>query len=300
MVVAAAADTELEIMATKINELPVLPQVLVRLLQLDPASDDFFDEFGRLAKEDPGFAIKVIALANSAASAPAAPITTIKDALTRMGAQPVRSMVASLAVQRVFMPTEPNEIRLWEHSVFAAFACAQIAEIVPSVEIDPAEAYLVGLLHDIGRFVMFEHAAPNLQLVDESNWETAEELIEADVEIYKYTHAELGYGACQHWRLPESICDVIQLHHMPVDSEIVPGSINAMLFCLQVADNLCLSLLQRDDFEDISRDEREQRITTDCLKTERNIRTLPADKLAFHLDKIHTESKDLLNGLGLG
>jgi len=299
MVVAAAADTELEIMATKINELPVLPQVLVRLLQLDPASDDFFDEFGRLAKEDPGFAIKVIALANSAASAPAAPITTIKDALTRMGAQPVRSMVASLAVQRVFMPTEPNEIRLWEHSVFAAFACAQIAEIVPSVEIDPAEAYLVGLLHDIGRFVMFEHAAPHLLEVDESNWSTADELIEADVQVYKYTHAELGYRACEHWRLPESICDVVQLHHMPVDSEIVPGSINAMLFCLQVADNLCLSLLQRDDFEEISRDEREQRITSECLKTERNIRTLPAGELAFHLDKIYAESKDLLNGLGL-
>ena len=296
---AAAADTELEIMATKIHELPVLPQVLVRVLQLDPASDDFFDEFGRLAKEDPGFAVKVISLANSAASAPAVPITTIKDALTRMGAQPIRSMVASLAVQRVFMPTEPNEIRLWEHSVFAAFACAQIAEITPSIEIDPAEAYLVGLLHDIGRFVMFEHAAPHLQKVDESNWVTGDDLIEADVEVYKYTHAELGYRACEHWRLPESICDVVQLHHMPVDSEIVPGSINAMLFCIQVADNLSLALLQREDFADISADEREQIITADVLRTERNIRTLPAEKLAFHVNKIHADSRDLLAGLGL-
>jgi len=296
---AAAAETALEIMANKIDELPLLPQVLVRILQLDPASDSFFEEFGKLTKEDPAFAVRVIALANSAASAPAVPITTIKDALTRMGVQAIRSMVASLAVQRVFMPTKPNEIRLWEHSVFAAFAAAQIAEIVPSIEIDPAEAYLVGLLHDIGRFVMFEHAAPSLLLVDERDWGTPDELVAADEAVYKYTHAELGYRACQRWQLPESICDVIQLHHMPVDSEIVPGSINAMLFCLQVADNLCLSLLQRDDFEDISVDDREQKILSECLKTERNIRTLPADRLAFHLNKIHADGRELLSGLGL-
>lgn len=294
----AAAETALEVMANKIDELPLLPQVLVRILQLDPAADSFFDEFGRLTKEDPAFAVRVIALANSAASAPAVPVTTIKDALTRMGVQATRSMVASLAVQRVFMPTQPNEVRLWEHSVFAAFAAAQIAEIVPSVEIDPSEAYLVGLLHDIGRFVMFEHAAPNLLLVDESNWQTPDELVEADVEIYKYTHAELGYRACQRWQLPDSICDVIQLHHMPVDSEIVPGSINAMLFCLQVADNLCLSLLQRDDFEDIPLDVRQDRILSECLKTDRNSKTLPADLLASHLDKIHADSRALLSGLG--
>lgn len=295
---AAAAELALENMANKVDELPLLPQVLVQILQLDPASDTYFDDFGKLAKEDPAFAVRVIALANSAASAPAVPITTIRDALTRMGAESIRSMVASLAVQRVFMPTQPNEVRLWQHSVFAAFAAAQIAEIVPSIEIDPAEAYLVGLLHDIGRFVMFEHAAPNLLLVDESNWETAAELVEADVEVYKYTHAELGYLACQRWQLPESICDAIQLHHMPVDSEIVPGSINAMLFCLQVADSLCLALLQKDDFKDIPRDVREEIILSQCLKTERNVRTLPVDLIAMHLDKIHADGRDLLSGLG--
>lgn len=294
----ATARTALESMEDKIGDLPVLPQVLVKILQLDPTSERYFEEFGKLAKEDPAFAVKVIALANSAASAPAVPIMTIRDALTRMGAQSIRSLVASLAVQRVFMPSKPNEVRLWEHSVYTAFAAAQIAEVAPALEIDPAEAYLVGLLHDIGRFVMFEHAAPNLLLVDESNWETPQQLVEADVEIYKFTHAELGYRACQYWRLPDSICDVIQLHHMPVNSKIVAGSINAMLFCLQVADNLCLSLLQRDDFDDILPDARKARLLSDCLRTEQHLEILPVDLLDSQLDKIRSESKDLLSGLG--
>jgi putative nucleotidyltransferase with HDIG domain len=201
-------------------------------------------------------------------------------------------------VQRVFLPSKPNEVRLWQHSVYAAFAAAMIAEAASDLKIDPAEAYLVGLLHDIGRFVMFEHAAPNLLKVDESHWETPEQLIEADVEIYKFTHAELGFRACTHWSLPVSICEVVRLHHTPIKADIVAGSLNAMLFCVQVADHLCLSLLQCEDFEDTPGDVREQRILDNCLKTDQQANLLPASLLSARLDRIHADSQALLSGLG--
>ncbi len=236
-------DSIFRCMQDKVDELPLLPQVLVRILQLNPDSDNYFEEFGKLTKEDPAFAVRVIALANSASSAPAVPVATIRDAMTRLGAAVIRSHVASLAVQQVFMPTKPNEVSLWQHSVYCAFSAAKTAELAPGLEVDPAEAYLVGLLHDIGRFVMFQHAPPNLLAVDESQWETPDELIEADVAIYKITHSELGFKACKHWRLPDSICDVIRRHHTPIEKQIIPGSIDALIYCVQVADNLCLSLL---------------------------------------------------------
>ncbi len=285
-------------MEAKIDDLPLLPQVLVKILQLDPEAGDYFEEFGKLTKEDPAFAVRVIALANSSASAPAVPIVSIRDALARMGITAIRGLVASLAVQRVFLPTKPNEVSLWQHSVYAAFAAAQIAEVVAELEVDPAEAYLIGLLHDVGRFVMFEHAAPNLLKVDESNWQTPEQLIEADVEIYKFTHSELGYRACVHWHLPDSIAEAIRLHHAAIEGEIAPGSPNAMQFCLQVADRLCLSLLQRDDFADLPGDVRERRIADTCLASEEEQALLSPATLAAHLDRIHTESQSLLAGLG--
>jgi len=285
-------------MEGKIGELPLLPQVLVRILQLDADSNNFFEEFGKLIKEDPAFAVKLIALANSASSAPTVPVVSIRDALTRIGTRALRNLVASLAVQRVFFPTKPSEVRLWQHSVYVAFAAAQVAESTPGIKVDPAEAYLVGLLHDIGRFVMFEHAAPNLLKVDESQWERAEQLIEADLDIYKFTHSELGFKACQYWQLPKSICDVVRLHHTPIESDIVPGSLNALLFCVQVADNLCLSLLQREDFDDIPADERERRILADCLKTDQQAKLLPPWVVAAKLDMIRNDSRELLSGLG--
>lgn len=285
-------------MQDKIEELPLLPQVLVRILQLDPNSNNYFEEFGKLTKEDPAFAVRIIALANSASSAPAVPIATIRDAMTRLGAQVIRSHVASLAVQRVFMPTKPNEVSLWQHSVYCAVAAAKTAELATKLKVDPAEAYLVGLLHDIGRFVMFQHAAPELLAVDESHWNTPAELIEADITIYKITHSELGYKACKHWRLPESICDVVQRHHTPVKGTIVPGSVDALVFCVQVADNICLSLLQRDDFDEISPEERERLILTRCVPSEQQADLLPVGALTINLDGIRAESRDLLEGLG--
>ena len=68
---------------------------------------------------------------------------------------------------------------------------------------------------------MFEHAATNLLKVDESHWETPEQLIEADVEVYEFTHSELGYRACARWQLPETIGEIVRLHHAPIEGEIV-------------------------------------------------------------------------------
>lgn len=294
----AIAGSALQSMEDKIGELPMLPQVYVKILQLDPDSEDYFDEFGKLTKEDPAFAVRVIALANSSASAPAVPIVTIRDALARMGVKTIRSLVASLAVQRVFLPTKPNEISLWQHSVFTAFAAAQIAELVSELKIDPAEAYLIGLLHDIGRFVMFEHAAPELLKVDEFNWDTPERLIEADLEVYKFTHSELGYVACRRWQLPDAIGDAIRVHHSPIEGEIAAESPNALLFCLQVADRLSLSLLQREDFNDLAADERKQLILDSCLKSETDRKLLPPATLVAKLDRMHADSQALLAGLG--
>ena len=159
-------------------------------------------------------------------------------------------------------------------------------------------AYLIGLLHDIGRFVMFEHAAPELLEVDESNWETPEELIEAEVEVYKFTHSELGYRAAVHWQLPKSIREAIRLHHTPIDGDIVAGSSNAQQFCLQVADHVSLALLQRDDFEEMPPDVREQRIVDTCLTTDEARNLLPPAALATHLDRLYADGHLLLDGLG--
>ncbi len=288
----------LRAMKAKIDTLPLLPQVLVKLLQLSQTSPDYFDQVEKLAEEDPAFAVRVVALANSASSAPAVPITSIKVALTRMGSAAVGDLVASLAVQRVFMPREANQVRLWQHSISAAVATQRVAGLIPSLELEPGQAYLAGLLHDIGRFVMLEHAAPSLRKVDESNWHTPEELIAADVEIYKFTHSELGFLACRRWGLPDDIAEMVRYHHAPIDGDIDAGSWVALTVCVQIADRLCLSIVERPSDEEQSPEQIEERIVRDCLQTDQERHLLSPAALQAAIPLIQRDSERLLAGLG--
>lgn len=283
-------------MERNIGELPLLPQVLVKLLQLDRSDDNYFDDFELLVKEDPAFAIRVIAIANSSASAPISPITTIRDAVTRMGATTISNLVASLAVQKVFMPTEPGQVRLWTHSVVTAFAAEQVAKLAKRLNVDPGRAYLAGLLHDIGRFVMMEHSTDELQAVDESNWTSPDELVRADVAVYKYTHSELGYRACKQWGLPDEISDVVRRHHTDIAGPIDPGSIEAMTYCVQVADRVCIFVLENSDAADP--DDLVALIGDDCILEVGGQRWVDPESLVECLPPIKEASASLLGGLG--
>jgi len=283
-------------MEGKIAELPLLPQVLVKLLQLNRTSEDYFDDFELLVMEDPTFAVRVIALANSASSAPVAPITSIRDAITRMGATTIADLVASLAVQKVFMPSKPSEIRLWTHSVQTACATEAVAKLVQGLEVDPGRAYLSGLLHDIGRFVMMEHASEELQAVDESNWHTPEELVAADVDVYKYTHSELGFLACDHWGLPNAVSNVVRDHHADLPAAITPGSDEATTYCVQVADRLSIFVLETGD---VPTDELRQLIESDCIIEIDHGRGLDPEALLDRIPSIQAASDRLIAALGL-
>ena len=291
-------DSGLAGLASKINDLPLLPQVLVKLMQLDPASDHYFDEFETLAKEDPSFAVRVIALANSAASAPAVPIMSLADALARMGTACINTLVAALSVQQVFVPTSPAQTLLWKHAITTAVGAQKIAEMLPRLQVTPCHAYLVGLLHDIGRFVMLEHAPAKLLEVDEANWQTPDDLVGADTEVFKFTHCELGFLACAHWGLPDQVAQIVRAHHMAPPHPIEPGSFEASNFCVQVADRLSVTVIDHAEFDTMDAAERASRVETHCLKTDEDRALLPVDVLCGQIDRISDERKRLLDGLG--
>ncbi len=293
-----SGDQALRAMERHIDDLPLLPQVLVKILQLDPEAENYFDEFEKMAAEDPAFAVRVISLANSASSAPADPIDTIKGALARLGAGSIANFVASLSVQRVFVPREPSQIRLWKHSIETAVGAQRIAQLAPELKVNSDRAYLVGLLHDIGRFVMLEHAEPELREVEEHNWATPDELVQADIDVYTYTHSELGYLACQRWGLPDSVADVVRGHHDDLSDVITAGSLDAEVFCVQIAD--WLSVVVLDGLDELSEAEVEHRIRHKCLHKESAQSILPVAALCARLRDISVESERLFANLGIG
>ena len=199
----------------QIEELPILPSAVADLLRLRPDSDTYFDDVTQIIEREPNYAVRLISAANSASSAPVESIARIRDAVARLGSRRVTELVTSVAVVKVFVPRDAWERSLWRHALHVATAARIFAALHPKLDIDPSEAYLCGLLHDIGRFVMFLEAPEILRCVDEGGWDSPSSLVELEKSICGLTHAELGALACEKWRLPSVVQTIALTHHDP-------------------------------------------------------------------------------------
>jgi len=229
----------------KLEDLPLLPAVVSEVLSLKPDDDDYFQRLLHLAERDPPFAVRVLRCANSSSSAPLMPITSLQQALLRLGTVQCAGLVLALAVIKVFIPHSQAQRQLWIHSLQTAVFARMFCKFMPTMGCNADQAYLCGLLHDIGRFVQFEGASEDLTRIDDTHWASPRELIDAEHKALGYDHALLGWHACKKWCLPESIGDVVLRHH-----EVLPPTVQGsdkIVRVIQWADQLSVALIMHPD-----------------------------------------------------
>ena len=193
--------------------LPVLPVVVANLMALDRSDPAYFEHVVRLVGSDPNFTARLLAVANSAESAPRSPVTSLAVAVSRIGTMTASNIILAVGVSEVFAPRDPWERSLWRHALQVAIFSRSIASKVANPDLEPDEVYTCALLHDVGRFVMFRFAPDELRLLDEGSWQSPEALVQREVAVCGISHSELGALACRQWKLPEQIVEVVRDHH---------------------------------------------------------------------------------------
>lgn len=192
-------------------DLPALPKVVTRLLALDPRAASYFDDVVTLAMEDPPLCARVIAAANTCASAPAVPIVELRPAVARLGVTQVSGIVTAAAITEMFGGR--GATRLWWHALLVAAVSRCVAEHLQRPGITPSTAYLAGLLHDIGRFIMYADDAGSLDEVAAARAAGLIPLVILERERFGFDHAQLGAEACRQWGFPELLMGSIRHHH---------------------------------------------------------------------------------------
>lgn len=217
-----------------IDRLPVLPTVLAPLMTLDPDDDGFFDEVMALLEGDPPFAARILSAANAATSGHLQPVASVRSALLRLGSHGAANAITTMAVTRVFVPRTDWEKSLWRHSIHVAAAMRVLADLDRSGAVDRDVAYAAGLLHDVGRLIIFQEAPDALHQVDEGDWHTPEALVDAERAVCGIGHAELGARACRRWNLPDVLVEVVGRHHHPVHNPV--GEVEVLVALTRFAD----------------------------------------------------------------
>ena len=286
----------------RLDELPLLPTVVTRLLSLDADGEDYFDQVLGLSEEDPTFALRIIKLSNSAYSSPESDISNLREAFMRLGVKAVAGVITSMAAVRTFIPTTKAQKNLWVHSIQVAVAARSIARIVTSHEIDPEQAYLCGLLHDIGRFVLFDAAADEMNLVEEGGWESPLQLIAVEQEIYGFDHSELGHSVCRKWGVAPVITKVVAKHHEygSPKNALNDSKLFELIRVVQIADCFSAFMLVNSDAMSWEPGVLEKELVEKCIDPIGSVPPVSARQLSSIAPKIVEDSSQMASRLGVG
>lgn len=169
-----------------------------------------------ILSEDTALTGRILRLANSAFFNFPGKIDTITQAIIVIGTHQLRDVVLASSIVAAFkdIPEEVvNMDSFWRHSV----ACGVTCRILASLRRDPniETAFVSGLLHDIGRLVLYKSAAAEMaQLIGQCR-QHGQLLYEAESELFGFNHAAVGGMLLQEWRLPRRHVETTTYHHAP-------------------------------------------------------------------------------------
>jgi putative nucleotidyltransferase with HDIG domain len=187
--------------------IPVLPSLAGRIGAVASDPDVSLAQLASLIGKDQVLASRLLQVANSAYGAPMQKVGTIPDAVLRVGADGVRDMIATVCFSsRMYDPEIYGGLgRLAiEHSIGTAYVARMVAE---QADEDEDEAFLYGLLHDIGKLLV-------LKLAHDYRQRTGATVPAGEVAVaIERHHAHVGGLTLQRWGLPASLEEPIRCHH---------------------------------------------------------------------------------------
>jgi HD-like signal output (HDOD) protein len=209
------AQEPLRRMVGSIGELPAMPKTYGRLQAALSQPNVTAGEVADIVNADAAIASKVLQITNSAFFRLRKPMVRIKDAVTYLGFATIRNLVLSAEIFSQWK-NPPNALgvdpeRLQKHAQLAAAACKSLA----GGRASPDDAWLAGLLHDIGYWVLVQECPEQLGKALELSRSRHLPLFECERLTTGATHAEIGAYLLGLWGLPYSIVEAVALHHAP-------------------------------------------------------------------------------------
>lgn len=200
--------------AIESGRIPSPPQLLLRLLQIVDDDQATMGDLATLVLQDPGLSTRVLSIANSPALRRGSELRSIENCLIALGTRLVRSIATCLSIQNLFERdsgiAEANISAFWVHSLI-------VAELSRSLAISgnfphPEEAYLAGLLHDVGQLILLSALGePYARQLAGTPDEDALPTIESAQ--FGVNHSEAGTWLADKWQLDSSFADGILFHH---------------------------------------------------------------------------------------
>lgn len=203
-------------------ELPPLPEAIAEVLTMLGQDGLHGASLARVVSRDPVLAGATLKLANSSFFGLAGRIGGMHDAITLIGVNAVRNMLLILGMRNALKPTSDrfDTQGFWLHALETAAAARELAR---ARGMCGDEAFLAGLMHDLGKLLIACAAPEQFEAIEAHRLARSGICADAEAATGGIDHERAGELLAQAWRLPEVLACTMSRHHAPVaaDADLV-------------------------------------------------------------------------------
>jgi putative nucleotidyltransferase with HDIG domain len=206
-----------EELCSRIGELPTLPFIAAKLLDTLADENSSAVDVARIIASDQATSTRLLRFANSSYFSLGRRIATVRDAIVLIGYEGVRRMALGIAVIDSLGKGTPTSgldfTRLWLHAIGVGTAARDLA---PIVRANGEEAFIGGLLHDVGKVIM---AAGAPQTYSEALRAAGQgmSIRDGELSVFGFSHCDVAALILAEWQFPERVVHAASLHHTPAE-----------------------------------------------------------------------------------
>lgn len=221
----------------RMGTLPAMPTILTTLCEALSARASQIDvhRIAQTISYDKSLTAQCLRIANSALFRQRGDVATVREAVLALGLWRIRDLAFSCSLPLMFanLSSGVGKEVFWRHGLGTALVSQNLAQMLGAANHE--QAYLCGLLHDIGILVNAILFPQDFRHVLEEATRKKGPIDEVEQRILGFTHAESGRILAEIWRLPVEVAEVIEYHVHPEEQKS-PNDVTAIV---SIADQIC-------------------------------------------------------------
>ncbi|MGB2687935.1 MAG: HDOD domain-containing protein [Desulfobacterales bacterium] len=214
----------------KFSTAKTLPHIAIKLTKLISDENSTMQDFEKMIKMDPTLVLRLLRGANSPYYGLRQKVNSISRAVVVIGINNLRNMIVTEGLKEIFKDKKSENVfsrnRLWLHCSAVSICSQMIMERI--FGLNGEDAFLCGILHDIGMIVEDQTAPDLFYRVCNTYDENSKPITDYEKEIVGTDHCAIGYLLAKDWKLPIEIQEGIQRHHKMLD-HVSPSSLTGVI-----------------------------------------------------------------------
>lgn len=220
---ATAGNPRILALLRAIEELPSIPETLIRILKILDDADSSASELAEVIRLDAPLTAKVLRLANSPYYSACGRLADTRSCISVLGFKTIRQIALCVSIASSLL-AKCNQRRnrldyreLWRHSVVTGVIAKELA--IMNRDEDPEAVFTAGLLHDLGKFVIVLHAPAVYDQVIDLRHQQHRQLVDVEMDILGFDHVMAGEMMGMAWRFPSALTQSARRHHDRFDGD---------------------------------------------------------------------------------